>query len=131
MGKAPRKLLATKVAHKDGGGGAGVKTVKPHRNYAIIAMREICHYQKSIDLLTPLLLFQRLIREITQDFRSDLHFQSGAILALQEAAETWLVQLYESANLCAIHSGHQTIAPKDFYMVKVIYHIAGINMWWK
>ena len=129
-GKAPRKLLATKAAYKEVVE-LGVKTVKPHRNYAIIAMREIHHYQKSIDLLIPLLPFQRLIQKITQDFRFNLRFQSRAKLALQEAAEMWLVQLFESANLCTIHRGHQTIAPKDFYLVKEIYHIAGINMWWK
>ena len=61
MGKTPRKKLATKAAHKSGGDGTGMKTVKPHWSYAIIAMREICHYQKSIDLLIPLLPFQRLI----------------------------------------------------------------------
>ena len=42
----------------------------------------------------------------------NLHFQSGAILAIQEAAEAWLIQLFESANLCAIHHGRQTIAPQ-------------------
>ena len=60
----------------------------------------------------------------------DLRFQSSAILVLQEAAETWLVQLFESANLCCIHHGWQTIAPKDFHLVKAIHHITGINMWW-
>ena len=80
-------------------------------------MREICHYQKSVNLLIPLLPFQRLVREITQDFKMDLHFQSSAILALQEAVETWLVGLFESANLCCIHRGWQTIALKDFYLV--------------
>ena len=60
-----------------------------------------------------------------------LRFQSAAILALQEAAESRLVSLFESVNLCAIHRGHQTIAPKYFWLVKSIHHIAGINMWWK
>ena len=128
MGKTPRKQLTTKATHKSG---TGVKTVKPHWIYVIIAMREIHHYQKSINLLIPLLLFQRLIHEIAQDFRLNLWFQSGDILALQEADEMWLVQLFQSANLCAIHRGHQTIAPKDFYLVRAIHHIAGINMWWK
>ena len=120
--KAPRKQLATKVTHKNAGGGGnggsgGPKIKKPHVNYAIIVMREIHSYQKSVDLLIPLLLFQRLVQEITQDFKMDLHFQSAAILALQEAAEAWLVGLFESANLCCIHRGWQTIAPKDFYLV--------------
>ena len=84
-----------------------------------------------MDLLIPLLPFQWLIHEITQDFRIGLQFQSGAILALQEAVETFLVQMFESANLCAIHHGCQTIAPKDIYLVKAIHHIAGINLWWR
>ena len=81
-----------------------------------------------MDLLIPLLPFQQLICEIAQDFKVGLRFQSGAILALQEAAETFLVQMFESANLCTIHCGHQTIAPKDIYLVKAIHHIAGINL---
>ena len=92
-------------------------------------MQEIHHFQKSVDLLIPLLPFQWLVHGIAQDFRMDLHFQSSAILALQEAAETWLVQLFESANLYTIHHGQQTIAPKDFNLVKVIHHIASINLW--
>ena len=94
-------------------------------------MREIHCFQKSVDLLIPLLPFQWLVHEIVQDFRLNLRFQSSAILALQEAAETWLVQLFESANLCAIHCGWQTIAPKDFHLVKAIHHIASINLWWR
>ena len=68
-GKAPRKLLATKAPCKQGAG-QGVK--KPRKNYAIAALREIRHLQRSVDLLIPLLPFQRLVREITQDCRMDL-----------------------------------------------------------
>ena len=123
-GKTPQEQLAAKATCR------AVPT-KPHMHYAIITMREICHFQKSVDLLIPLLPFQHLICEIAQGFRMDLHFQICAILALQEAADTWLVQLFESANLCAIHCGRQTIAPKDFHLVKAIHRIAGINLWWK
>ena len=107
-GKAPCKQLATKASHK-----AAPK--KPCANYALIAMREICHFQKSVDLLIPLLPFQHLIREIAQDFHMDLCFQSAAIVAIQEAAEAWLVQLFENTNLCTTHHGRQTIAPKDLF----------------
>jgi len=48
--------------------------------------------------------FQRLVREIAQDFKNDLRFQGTAILALQEAAESYLVALFEDTNLCAIHA---------------------------
>ena len=128
-GKVPQKQLATKTAHKQGSG-KGAKPHKPQRNYAIIDMHEILHFQKSVDLLIPLLPFQRLIHEIAQDFKVGLRFQSSAILALEEAAEAWLVGLFESTNLCCIHRRWQTIAPKDFYLVQRIHHIAGINLWW-
>ena len=122
-GKTPRKQLATKVAKKNA-------TPKPRKSYAIIALREIRRFQKSVDLLIPLLPFQWLVCEIVQDFKMGLRFQSAALLALQEAAESWLVGLFESANLCAIHRGCLTIAPKNFWLVRSIHHIAGINMWW-
>ena len=125
-GIAPRKQLATKAARKQGG--QGVKS-KPHRNYALLALREIRHFQKSVEILVPFLPFQRLVHEIAQDFNIGLCFQSSAILALQEAAEAWLVGLFESANLCCIHRGQQMIAPKDFYLVWRIHPIAGINLW--
>ena len=127
-GKAPQKQLATKAAHKQGGG-LGAKP-KPRQSYAMMALWEIRCFQRSVDLLIPLLPFQRLVHEITQDFRMDLRFQSSALLALQEAAEAWLVSLFESANLCCIHRGRITVSPKDFYLVCRIHHIAGINMWW-
>ena len=126
--KAPQKQLATKAAHKQGSG-QGVKT-KPRQNYALIALCEIRRFQKSVDLLIPLLPFQQLVHEIAQDCKMDLRFQSSAILALQEAAEAWLVRLFESANLCCIHRGWITIAPKDFNLVRQIHHIVGINLWW-
>ena len=128
-GKVPQKQLATKTAHKQGSG-KGAKPQKPHRNYAIIAMHEIQRFQKSVDLLIPLLPFQWLICEIAQDFKVGLQFQSSTIFALQEATEAWLVGLFESTSLCCIHRGWQTIAPKDFYLVWRIHHIAGINLWW-
>ena len=114
-GKAPRKQLATKAAYKQGSG-QGVK-IKPRRNYAMISLREIRCFQMSVDLLIPLLPFQRLVCEIAQDCKMDLRFQNSAILALQEAAEAWLVGIFESANLCCIHRGQITIAPKDFNLV--------------
>ena len=127
-GKAPQKLLATKAPCKQGG---GLKTkTKPCKNYPLAALREIRHFQRSVDLLIPLLPFQRLVHEIAQDCRMNLHFQSSAILALQEAAEAWLVSLFKSVNLCCIHRGRITICLKYFYLVRRIHHISGINLWW-
>lgn len=57
--------------------------------------------------------FQRVVREIAADFKSELRFQQKAITALQEAAEAYLVGLMEDTNLCAIHAKRVTIQPKD------------------
>ena len=62
-GKQPRKKLLTKAARK----------VKPHRyRPGTEALYEIHHYQKSTELFIRKLPFQRLVREITQDFKTDL-----------------------------------------------------------
>nr|XP_055048671.1 histone H3-like [Misgurnus anguillicaudatus] len=102
-GKAPRKQLATKAARKSAPATGGVK--KPHRyRPGTVALREIRRYQKSTELLIRKLPFQRLVREIAQDFKTDLRFQSSAVMALQESSEAYLVGLFEDTNLCAIHA---------------------------
>ena len=68
------------------------------------ALKEIRKYQKSTDLLIRKLPFQRLVRELSQHFINDMRFQSSALLALQEAAEAYLVGLFEDSNMCAIHA---------------------------
>ena len=121
-GKAPRKQLATKAARKinvplSGPTSGGVK--KPHRyRPGTVALREIRKYQKSTELLIRKLPFQRLVREIAQDFKADLRFQSSAIGALQEAAEAYLVGLFEDTNLAAIHAKRVTIQPKDIQLAR-------------
>ena len=134
-GKAPRKQLATKAARKSAPATGGVK--KPHRyRPGTVALREIRRYQKSTELLIRKLPFQRLVREIAQDFKTDLRFQSSAVLgelwfqlflytdvsfsALQEAAEAYLVGLFEDTNLCAIHAKRVTIMPKDIQLARRI-----------
>ena len=83
-----------------------------------VALREIWHYQKLTELLIRKLPFQRLVREIAQDLgKMSIHFQSGAIIALQEAAEAYLVGLLKDSNLCAIHAKRVTIMPKDIQLV--------------
>ncbi|KAL4143248.1 hypothetical protein QTP88_005603 [Uroleucon formosanum] len=64
--------------------------------------------------------FQRLVREIAQDFKTDLRFQSSAVMALQEASEAYLVGLFEDTNLCAIHAKRVTIMPKDIQLARRI-----------
>ena len=62
----------------------GVPLGSPARSRpGTVALREIRRYQKSTELLIRKLPFQRLVREIAQDFKTDLRFQSAAIGALQ------------------------------------------------
>ena len=85
-----------------------------------VALREFRRYQKSTELLIRKLPFQRLVREIAHDFKTDLRFQGSAVLALQEAAEAYLVGLFEDTNLCAIHAKRVTIMPKDIQLARRI-----------
>ncbi|ANQ09268.1 histone H3 variant, putative [Plasmodium berghei] len=118
-GKAPRKQLASKAARKSAPVSTGIK--KPHRyRPGTVALREIRKFQKSTDLLIRKLPFQRLVREIAQEYKTDLRFQSQAVLALQEAAEAYLVGLFEDTNLCAIHAKRVTIMPKDIQLARRI-----------
>ena len=97
------------------------RQVKPHRYRAgTVALQDIRHFQKTSALLIRKLPFQRLVREIAQDFKTDLRFQSAAILCLQEAAEAYLVRLFDDANLCAIHARRVTIMPKDIQLARRI-----------
>ena len=92
---------------------------KPRRWRAgTVALREIRRYQKSTDLLVRKLPFQRLVREVAEGFKADLRFQGSAVLALQEAAEAYLVGLFEDTNLCAIHAKRVTIMPQDMQLTR-------------
>ena len=118
-GKAPRKFLATKAARASAPTAGGVK--KKHRyRPGLVALREIRHYRKTTELLIRKLPFQRLVREVCADFRDDLRLQSSALLALQEAAEAYLVGLFEDTNLLAIHAKRVTIMPKDMQLARRI-----------
>jgi histone H3 len=118
-GKAPRKQLATKAARKSAPAMGGVK--KPHRyRPGTVALREIRRYQKSTDLFIRKEPFQRLVRELAQEFKGDLRFQSSAIDALHQVSEAYLVGLFEDSNLCAIHAKRVTIMPKDIQLARRI-----------
>ena len=131
-GKAPRK---TNKATKKTNQGKGIESYynnrsyltkdvlggvkKPHRyKPGTVALREIRKYQKGTELLIRKLPFQRLVREIAQDFKSDLRFQSTAIGALQESVELYLVNLFEDTNYCAIHAKRVTIQVKDIRLAR-------------
>ena len=126
-GKSVKTTASANAGKGRGKGKAAVAALKraraskPHRfRPGTNALREIRRYQKSTAMLIPKLPFQRLVREIAQDFRTDLRFQASALAALQEASEAYLVGLFEDTNLCAIHARRVTIMPKDIQLARRI-----------
>jgi len=114
-----RARLAGGAARRATASTGGIK--KPRRfRPGVQALREIRRYQKSTGLLIRKLPFQRLVREVATKFKIDLRFQSHALMAMQEAAEAYLVSLFEDTNLCAIHAKRVTIMPKDIQLARRI-----------
>ena len=118
-GMAPRKNKAKMAARKSAPAAAGIKKATRYRP-GTVALREIRRYQKTTNLLLRNTPFDRLVREVAQDFKSDLNFACHAAHAMQESTEAYFTKLYEDANLCAIHSKRVTIFPKDMQLVRRI-----------
>ncbi|EPR79224.1 histone H3 [Spraguea lophii 42_110] len=119
-GKAPRKQLATKAARKSSSV-EGMSQKRPHRfRPGAIAVKEIRKYQKSTDLLIRKLPFQRLVRELANQNKRDIRFQVGALVAIQESVENFLVGLFEDANRCAVHGKRVTVMNKDIKLANKI-----------
>lgn len=90
---------------------------------------EIRKYQKSTDLLLRKLPFSRIVREVALEVSgaAELRWQSMAIMALQEAAEAYLVHLFEDAMLCAIHGKRVTVMVKDIHLARRLHGLE--NSW--
>ena len=116
-GKAPRNQLAMKAFRVPMTG--AVKKPQRYRP-GTVCIREIRRYQKSNELLLRKLPFQRLVREVAQEVKIALRFQGSAILALQEAAEAYIVGLFQDANLCCIHANRVTVMPRDMQLARRI-----------
>ena len=124
-GKVPRPGISTK-GKKSGSkkakkaaqsSSSGVK--KPFRfRPGTVALREIRRYQKGTEMLLRKLPFQRLVREIALQGKEGLRFQSSAVLAMQEATEAHMVNLFADTCLCAIHGRRVTIMPKDIQLAR-------------
>ena len=104
----------------------------------MVALREIRRYQKSTKCLIKRSPFQKLIREISQEYRVcpdgpgtpsvQVRFQSTAIAALQEAAENFIVCLFKDVNLLAVHAKRVTVMPRD---VRLALRIRGDHYHWR
>jgi len=125
-GKGKKTTASGKRATRSSGGSNEPKK-KPHRwRPGTVAMREIRRYQKSTEFLIRKLPFQRLVREISHEHKEDLRFQASALVALQEAAENYLVDLFSDSNLCALHARRVTLMPKDISLAR---RLRGEDKW--
>ena len=111
------KNIAAKAPHKPPS-----QQLKKKRRFRpiTVALREIHQYQKSTELLIRKAPFQWVIYEIMRSIRNDLRIQAVAIRGLQEAAEAYLVGLFEDSNLCVIHAKWVTIMPRDIQLARRI-----------
>lgn len=108
--KCPRKQLS-------------VATISPkkHRYHpGEKVRRDIRHFQKSTELLINKGPFRREVRDIGYLFKTDLRFAESAMNAIQEAAEAFLVRLFEDTALCAKHRNAITITIKDLKLARRI-----------
>jgi histone H3 len=114
--KIPTQAGKKKTAPAEG----GVKKARRFRP-GTVALREIKRYQKSQTHLLPRAPFQRLVRTILAGVTSEVTmFRTEALEAIQEAAEAYLVGIFEDTNLCAIHAGRSTIMNKDLHLARRI-----------
>ena len=104
----------------------------------MVALREIRRYQKSTECLIKKSPFQKLIREISQEYHictqgpgtpsMQVGFQSTAIAALQEAAENFIVDLFDDVNLLAVHTKRVTVMPRG---TRLALRIRGDHYHWR
>ncbi|KAG7395905.1 hypothetical protein PHYBOEH_003069 [Phytophthora boehmeriae] len=115
---APRRKRKAAPPQRRASSPAGAtQTVKRRRRPGEVALREIRLLQRSTNLLLRKLPFARVVREIQTEFTgAGYRWQAEALLALQEAAETYLIRTFEDANLCAIHGKRVTLQVKDIQL---------------
>jgi histone H3 len=121
--KSPRKSVID-VGNRVASG--GVK--RAHRWHpGTVSLREIRRYQKSTELLIKKAPFQRIVREIAEEFKDGVRFEKGAIEALQHATEAYMIEFLEKANAVATEDGRVTLSLKDVRTAKKLLGLLNIR----
>ncbi|XP_069881290.1 histone H3-like centromeric protein A isoform X1 [Dipodomys merriami] len=118
--ETPRRRSASPTRTRSTSGRSSSRGTTLRRRYAWL--KEVRKLQKSTYLLLRKAPFARLAREICSKFTRgfDFSWQAQALLALQEAAEAFLVHLFEDAYLLSLHAGRVTLFPKDVQLARRI-----------
>ena len=114
--KVKKAVSAKKEDKKPDGGIKKTRRFRP----GTVVLREINRYQKSPDLLLIKSPFQRFVKSILETVNPQLRMQSQALLALQEASESYLICLFAEANICAIHANRVQLLKKDIHLARRI-----------
>lgn len=88
------------------------------QKHSVVAVREIRKYQKSTKPLIPKTAFNRLVREIMQDFKPDMRIQPEAFAAMQEAVEEYVVTLFQESNMIAVSAKRETVSPREMQLAR-------------
>lgn len=112
---------ATKITKSRGKSAIEEGRSSRHSRPGTRALREIRHYQKQSSCFAfSKAGFADLVREISADYKTRLHFSKNAFSILQLAAESYLVKLFENSLLCALQAHRQTVMPKDIQLARMI-----------
>ena len=90
------------------------KTIRYKPN--TVTRRRIRKLQQTNMFLIRMAPFQRLVREVSEQFRNDLRFSTDALKLIQSSIEAFLTELADEANLAAIHAERQTVMPRDIQL---------------
>ena len=113
--------MGIKLARKGKGFNTPVKKTKKRRSKpGSKSIRQIKKFQRSTENLIPKATFQRLAREIACRLHSDLRFEKNALLALQEASESYMTRLFAKSTLCTLHAKRVTLNESDLVLVRKI-----------
>lgn len=105
-----RKVSAPKVNPKD----PNKPPMRRRKNASMNALKDIRHFQRTIELLIPRLPFARLARKCANSYLGQgIRFKAAALQDIQELAESQLTTWFECLNHLAVHGGRVTIQKKD------------------
>lgn len=82
------------------------------------ALQDIKKVQKMTNTILPKASFVRLVREIAQEYKTDIRFNIEAMNILQRGVEDHMLKLYRIANKLAIHADRRSVQPKDLILAR-------------
>lgn len=117
--KTQRSQFGGKVPRKS-------RKAVPIRRKCSTVIEKIKEIQKGGNLLMPKAPFKKLVKEIFRDLSAspegvhygDFRIQKIALEVLQTATESYLIKMFEDANLTCIHAKRVTVMPKDIEFLR-------------